>query len=99
MALKKDKQKVLGEHFDDERVKSFLTGEARGNEALDFTLLERAYRGMKTDNFATFVQFFTEAKHNINAHNAEGETFLATIENQRHAHKYISSLKQHGAKS
>ena len=98
MALKKDKQKVLGEHFDDERVKSFLQGEARGEENLDFILLERAYRGMKADNFASFVQFFVEDKRDINAKNLLGETFFSVIQNQRHAADYLSALKEHGAK-
>jgi len=31
MALKKDKQKVLGEVFDDERIKTFLDYEAYGD--------------------------------------------------------------------
>jgi len=98
MALKKDKQKVLGEHFDDERVKSFLVGEARGNENLDFILLERAYRGMKADNFTSFVRFFVEDKRDVNAKNLQGETFLSVIQNQRHAAQYITALKEHGAK-
>lgn len=98
MALKKDKQKVLGEVFDDERVKSFLVMEAREGLSLDYALLERAYRGMKADNFATFVQFFIDAGHDINATNSQGQTFLHTINNQRLANDYIESLKARGAK-
>ncbi len=98
MALKKDKQKVLGENFDDDRVKSFLIAEPREGESLDYMLLERAYRGMKADNFATFVKFFTQANKDINAQNKEGETFLSSIQDQRLAGDYIASLKNAGAK-
>jgi hypothetical protein len=37
--LKKDKQKVLGEVFDDARVKSFLDYEAPAGVSTDFQLL------------------------------------------------------------
>lgn len=98
MALKKDKQKVLGETFSDERVKEFLTVETIGDTDPDYTALERAYRGMKADNFTTFVQFFIEDGKNINGKNATGETFLQTISEQRHAGPYITALKKFGAK-
>ena len=41
MSLKKDKQKVLGEVFDDERVKSFLDYQAPSGVSADFHLLEK----------------------------------------------------------
>ena len=49
--LKKDKQKVLGEVFDTERVKSFLHVPKREGVNHDFDILEKAYRGMKAENF------------------------------------------------
>lgn len=98
MALKKDKQKVLGEVFDDERVKSFLIAEARDGVNLDYMLLERAYRGMKADNFKTFVSFFIDAGHDINSTDPQGNTFLQTISNQRLSDQYYDALKAHGAK-
>ncbi len=97
MALKKDKQKVLGEVFDNERIKSFLQYQAYGDTNPDYHLLEKAYRGMKAENFATFLTFFNEAGHDINAKNPEGFSFLATIENHTQAEEYIHALKEHGA--
>lgn len=98
MALKKDKQKVLGETFDDERVKGFLEVTAVGETDPDYTALERAYRGMKEDNFATFVHFFTEEGRNINCTNANGETFLQVISSHRHSAPYVTALKNAGAR-
>ena len=69
MALKKDKEKVLGEVFDDERIKTFFDYEAYGNTNPDYHLLEKAYRGMNIDNFSTFLTFFLEKNLNINAKN------------------------------
>lgn len=98
MALKKDKQKVLGETFDDERVKGFLNVIAVGETDPDFTALERAYRGMKADNFETFVKFFVEEGRNINSTNADGDTFLQVISTHRHAGAYTNTLRNAGAR-
>ncbi len=97
MSLKKDKQKVLGEVFDDERIKTFLDFPAPEGVDRDYHLLEKAYRGMIADNFATFVSFFVEAGHNINATNPEGKTFLQVISDHRQGEAYIEVLKAAGA--
>lgn len=97
MTLKKDKQKVLGEVFDDERIKTFLDFEAPEGVNPDFHLLEKAYRGMKTENFDTFLGFFTEAGHDINSTNSNGNTLLAIIADHRQSNEYVDVLKKHGA--
>ena len=97
MTLKKDKQKVLGEHFDDERIKTFLELESYGELNPDYHLLEKAYRGMKADNFATFVDFFVAEGHDINAKNPSGKSFLQVIHKHRLAEDYVAALKAKGA--
>jgi ankyrin repeat protein len=97
MSLKKDKQKVLGEIFDDERIKTFLNFEAPEGVNPDFHLLEKAYRGMKAENFETFVKFFLDAGHDINATNPDGKTLLAIASQHRHAEDYVEVLKANGA--
>ena len=94
MVLRKDKQKVLGEVFDDERIKTFLDYADSDNP--DYHLLERAYRGMKADNFATFLDFFIDAGHDINAKNPQGQTFLSVISAHRQAEDYITAIKAKG---
>jgi hypothetical protein len=97
MTLKKDKQKVLGEVFDDESIKTFLDFQAPEGENPDFHLLEKAYRGMKIENFDTFLGFFTKAGHDINAKNPNGNTLLTIITEHRHGEEYVDALKNHGA--
>ncbi len=97
MALKKDKQKVLGEVFDDDRVKGFLNVQQQGELDQDYIALERAYRGMKAENFASFVRFFCEDDRNINAFNNEGKTLLQVISEHRHSGDYVAALKNAGA--
>lgn len=97
MSLRKDKEKVLGEVFDDARIKTFLeyTGPASINA--DFYLLERAYRGMRGENFATFVQLFKDSGHDINTLGKDGKTFLQGIKGHRLAEEYVIALEQVGA--
>lgn len=95
MVLRKDKQKVLGEVFDDERIKTFL--DYAGSNNPDYHLLERAYRGMKADNFGTFLDFFIEQGYSINAKNPQGQTFLTVISSHRQADDYIVVMKERGA--
>ena len=98
MSLKKDKQKVLGEVFDDERVRSFLTIHPREGINTDYLLLERAYRGMKAQNFATFINFFSEAGHDINACGPEGSNMLEVMLEHEQSADYISAMKSAGAR-
>ena len=98
MSLKKDKQKVLGETFDDERIKTFLDTQAPKGIDADYHCLEVAYRGMHQENFATFVQFFCEAGRNLNAAGPTGKTIAQTISQHRHGADYLAALTAAGAK-
>ena len=98
MSLKKDKEKVLGEVFDDERVKSFLEYEAPEGVSTDFHLLEKTYRGMNIDNFVTFLGFFKEAGHDLDATNSDGKTMAEIAAEHGHGVAYVDALKAAGAK-
>lgn len=92
MSLKKDKQKVLGEVFDDERVKSFLEYQPPAGVSKDFHLLEKAYRDMNIDNFVTFLRFFVQAGHDLNATNTEGQTLAQIADQHGHGADYVNAL-------
>jgi hypothetical protein len=98
MSLKKDKEKVLGEVFDDERVKSFLQYQAQAGVSTDFHLLEKTYRGMNIDNFVTFLDFFKEAGHDLDATNPDGKTMVEVASEHGHGTEYVAALKAAGAK-
>lgn len=97
MSLRKDKEKVLGESFDEARIKTFLDFVAPSGVSDDFHLLEKAYRGMRGENFATFVKLFVEAGHNLNAVGPEGKTFLQTVKVHRNGEEYAIALEAAGA--
>ncbi len=98
MSLRKDKEKVLGEIFDDARIATFLTFTPPTGVNADFHLLEKAYRGMRGENFATFVKLFVEANKDVNAVGPEGKTFLQMIKTHRLAEEFILALENAGAK-
>ncbi|MGH1371408.1 MAG: PA4642 family protein [Cellvibrionaceae bacterium] len=97
MALKKDKQKVLGEVFDDERIKTFLDIQPYGDMNADFHVLEKAYRGMKAENFETFVKFFKQDNRDLNAAGEDGKTLLQIVSEHRLGEDYAAILKAAGA--
>lgn len=97
MTFKKDKQKVLGEVFDDERVKSFLNYLPPQGVSRDFHLLEKAYRGMNIDNFITFVEFFKQAELDLNATNPDGETMVQIMSQHQQGIDYAEVLINAGA--
>lgn len=98
MSLRKDKEKVLGEHFDEDRIKTFLDYPAPSGINADFHLLEKAYRGMRGENFGTFVKLFIEAGKDINAVGPDGKTFLQTVKAHRNGEEYAIALEALGAK-
>jgi hypothetical protein len=94
MVLKKDKKKVVGEFFDDERIRTFLDVQPPQGVDPDFHALERAYRGMQPENFATFVRFFTEAGHNLQATNPAGQTLEDIIRDHVSSTEYLQALHE-----
>ncbi len=98
MSLRKDKEKVLGEIFDEERIKTFLEFTAPSGVNADFHLLEKAYRGMRGENFVTFVRLFNDAGRDLNALGPEGKTFLQVVKTHRNGEEYVLALESLGAK-
>jgi len=98
MSLRKDKEKVLGEIFDEARIATFLDYPAPAGINADFHLLEKAYRGMRGENFGTFVKLFIEAGKDVNAIGPEGKTFLHVVKTHRNGEEYAIALGAAGAK-
>lgn len=95
--MRKDKKQVIGEELNDAQVRHFLTGEPPAGVAHDYNLLERAYRGLRADDFARFLTFFSAEGHDVNASNPTGETLAMVIARHTQAAEYLAALRQHGA--
>ncbi len=88
---------VRDEWWSDERVKSFLELETSQDEAPDFHILQKAYRGMVPEAFSRFVGFFMEAGRDLNETNMHGETILKIVSEHRNSAEYADILKKAGA--
>jgi hypothetical protein len=89
---------VTNEWWSDERVRTYLDLETAGDEATDFHVLQKAYRGMVPDAFGRFIGFFVEAGRNLNETNKYGETILSIVSQHRNSKEYAYILKKAGAK-
>ena len=66
--MRPDKQKVIDEVWDDERIESFLGKSPMGDEQnVDFSVLLNAYRSMRPADFARFIDRFAATGRDLNA--------------------------------
>ena len=90
---------VTDEWWSDERIQTFLSLESSADEAPDFHILSKAYRGMVPEAFARFVTFFVADGRDINARNYRGETILKIVSEHRNSTEYAEILQQAGAQA
>ncbi|AYC31737.1 hypothetical protein D3880_04770 [Pseudomonas cavernae] len=91
--MRKDKKQVIGEEIGDEQIKLFLAVEPGDDTPPSLHKLIKAYRGLRIDDFERFVAFFVEAGYDLNATDAQGQDFIALIQDQRQAEPYIEVVK------
>lgn len=97
--MRPDKQKVVDEVWDDERIESFLDKSPMGEEkSRDFSALLHAYRSMRPGDFERFVACFVALGRDLDARSNTGDTLLATITRHRHAAPFVEILERHGAR-
>ncbi len=97
--MRPDKQKVVDEVWDLDRIRAFLDNPplAPGADP-DFSALVHAYRGMRPDDFRTFLSLFQRAGRNLDAHDDAGRTLLEVIAGHRLAAPFKEALLAAGAK-
>jgi len=86
---------VTDEVWDDDRVRSFLAISACGDEDPDFHVLLKAYRGMRSDDFERFLQFFNAAGRNLDARDRAGRTLWEIMATHRHAAPFIAARRRY----
>ncbi len=96
--MRPDKQKVVDEVWDEERIQSFLHKSVMGSErSVDYSALLNAYRSMRAEDFDRFLGLFVAAGRDLNAAGNDGKSLLALIETHRHAEPFRAALRTHGA--
>ena len=95
--MRKDKEKVLDEVWDEARIAGFLELRPADGSDPDHHALLFAYRGMREDDFATFIEMFVSAGRNLNATGRDGRTLLEELAEHRYGAAYAEILRRHGA--
>ncbi len=96
--MRPDKQKVVDEVWDEERIQSFLHKSVMGDErSVDYSALLNAYRSMRPEDFDRFLRLFVAAGRDVNAAGNDGKTLLALIEPHHLAEPFRAALRTHGA--
>mgnify|MGYP006202632827 CR=1 FL=1 len=85
LMMRKDKKQVIGEEISDESIKLFLAVEPADATPPSLHKLVKAYRGLRIDDFERFIGFFVAAGYDLNAKDAQGNDFIALIQDQRFA--------------
>lgn len=96
--MRKDKEKVIGEPMTDEQVAAFLQARPYAGESVEHHILTRAYRGLRVQDFERFLAMFKAQGFDLNAADAQGQTFLLSIKGHAQADAYVEVLKAAGAK-
>ena len=96
--MRKDKEKVLDEVWDDARVKSFLHKDVPAQSGTplpgdgDYYVLRHAYQSMRPDDFRRFLGFFAEQGRNVRAKDGRGRTLAQVIASHANAGPFVEAL-------
>ncbi len=99
--MKKDKQKVLDEVWDDARVRSFLdkTVPAQSGQAFpgdpDFHVLRHAYQSMRAEDFNRFLAYYAAGGRDVRARDGKGRTLADVISNHANSERFVELLNAH----
>ncbi|MBB3104949.1 PA4642 family protein [Azomonas macrocytogenes] len=91
--MRKDKKQVIGEELPDEAIKLFLLPEPADDTPPALHKLIKAYRGLRVDDFARYLEFFVAQGLDLRTKNAKGESFLDLVGDQRQAAPYVELVK------
>lgn len=95
---KKDKEKVLGEVWDLDRVKSFLDVVIPAGVNADYHRLTKAYQSMREEHFEQYIELLQAQGGDINATGPNGQTVLSVIQEHDQGKPYAKALIKAGAK-
>lgn len=93
--MRADKQKVIDEVWDDERIRSFLDKSPPDQPGdPDFYVLRHAYQSMRADDFSTFLEMFRASGRDVGAKDQDGRTLAQCIEGHAQSQPYLAALNR-----
>lgn len=90
--MRADKAKVVDEVWDDQRIESFLGKQPMGDEPEAFSQLLHAYRSMRVEDFARFLERFRDAGGNVAATGSDGRTLAEVIASHKKSAPFLALL-------
>lgn len=90
--MRADKAKVVDEVWDDARIESFLHKPPMGDESADYSKLLHAYRSMRIDDFARFLERFKATGGDVHATSNAGLSLAETIKSHTKAGPFVELL-------
>ena len=99
--MKRDKQKVIDEVWDDDRVRSFLGKNAPSQAGRpfpgdpDFYVLRHAYQSMRPKDFGRFLEFYTADGRDVRARDHKGRTLADVIARHARSGRFVELLDAH----
>ncbi len=91
--MRPDKAKVIDEVWDESRIESFLDKAPMGDEAEAFSVLLNAYRSMRAEDFARFIDMFKARGGRVDALDNRGRTLLDVISTHAKSEPFQAILK------
>ena len=91
--MKRDKKRVEGEVWSEDRLAEYLDFKTYDGTDPDFHCLYRAYTRMNEETFARFVKLFRAQGRNVEAKNLEGETLADILRKHTQASDYLAVLE------
>ena len=99
--MKKDKQKVIDEVWDDDRVRSFLGKNVPRQSRSpfpgdpDFYVLRHAYQSMRAEDFGRFLDFYAADGRDVRARDNKGRTLAEAIAGHANSTRFVELLNAH----
>lgn len=85
---------TFDELWSDERVKSYLLRQPPVGEDADFNVLYTAYKHMRANDFARFVDFFLAEGRDLHAKNANGKSLLELVKEHPESNAFVVLLSR-----
>lgn len=91
--MKRDKQRVEGEQWSEEKLRDYLNFTTFDGTDPDFQCLYRAYTRMNQRTFAEFIDLFKNEGRNLQATNRDGQTLADLISRHQQSTDYLAALQ------
>ena len=91
--MRPDKKAIVDEVWDDARIEGFLHKPPMGDgETPDFSILLNAYRSMRVEDFARFLEVYRAAGKSVDAVGKDGKSLREHISPHRKAAPFIEVI-------